>query len=149
MTIPLLILAVLSVIAGGFYGYFDIKPHFSWAMFAGIIAAGAGFMAADTLYRKAKADPLPSRIGDAAQWMRNRFYFDEIYEILNRSTQEMLARAADFVDRWIIAGFCVKGVTGVTHVTGSLLRLLQTGNLQTYTLLLALGILTLIWMFLF
>ena len=149
MTIPLLILAVLSVIAGGFYGYFDIKPHFSWAMFAGINAAGAGFMAADTLYRKAKADPLPSRIGDAAQWMRNRFYFDEIYEILNRSTQEMLARAADFVDRWIIAGFCVKGVTGVTYVTGSLLRLLQTGNLQTYTLLLALGILTLIWMFLF
>ena len=81
--------------------------------------------------------------------MRDRFYFDEIYKILNRSTQEMLASAADFIDRWIIAGLGVKGVAGVTHVTGSLLRLLQTGNLQTYTLLLALGILTLIWMFLF
>ena len=118
-------------------------------MIAGLVAAGAGFMAADTLYRKAKTDPLPSRIGEASRWMRNRFYFDEVYEILNRSTQEALARAADFVDRWILAGLGVKGAAGLTHVSGSLLRLLQTGNVQTYALLLVLGVLALLWMFLF
>ena len=37
----------------------------------------------------------------------------------------------------------------VTHVTGSLLRLLQTGNVQTYALLLALGMLVLLWATLF
>ena len=145
MVVPLLILAIPSVIAG----FFGIMPHLGWAMFAGLVAAGAGFMAADTLYRKAKTDPLPSRIGEASRWMRNRFYFDEVYEILNRSTQEALARAADFVDRWILAGLGVKGAAGLTHVSGSLLRLLQTGNVQTYALLLVLGVLALLWMFLF
>ena len=36
--------------------------------------------------------------------MRNRFYFDEIYDALIAATQESLAKLADWFDRWIIAG---------------------------------------------
>jgi len=52
----------------------------------------------------------------------------------------------DWLDRWIIAGLGVKGTAGVTHITGSLLRLLQTGNLQTYALLFVLGALVLLYL---
>ncbi len=40
----------------------------------------------------------------------------------------------------------MKGTAGVTHITGSLLRLLQTGNLQTYALLFVLGVLVLLYL---
>jgi len=34
----------------------------------------------------------------------------------------------------------VRGVSGITDIFGRSLRLLQTGNLQTYTFLFALGV---------
>jgi NADH-quinone oxidoreductase subunit L len=136
-----MILAVPSVIAG-FFG----EVHFGLAMIAGIVAAVAGFALARTFYRETKTDPLPSRIGRAAEWCRDRFYFDEAYEALNKYTQELLAKVTDWLDRWIIAGLGVKGTAGVTHITGSLLRLLQTGNLQTYALLFVLGVLVLLYL---
>lgn len=72
--------------------------------------------------------------------MKNRFYFDEIYEFLIALTQEALARLAQFVDRWIIAGLLVRGAHGTTELFGRALRLVQTGNLQTYTFLFVLGV---------
>ena len=141
MTVPLIILSVPSVIAG-FFG----EVHFGLAMIAGIIAAVAGFALARTFYQETKTDPLPSLIGNAARWCRDRFYFDETYEALNKYTQELLAKVADWLDRWIIAGFGVKGTAGVTHITGSLLRLLHTGNLQTYALLFVLSMLVLLYL---
>jgi len=141
MTVPLMILAVPSVIAG-FFG----EVHLGLAMIAGIVASIAGFALARTFYRETKTDPLPSRIGRTAEWCRDRFYFDEAYEALNKYTQELLAKVTDWLDCWIIAGLGVKGIAGVTHITGSLLRLLQTGNLQTYALLFVLGVLVLLYL---
>ncbi len=43
----------------------------------------------------------------------------------------------------------VKGLSGAADITGSLLRLFQTGNLQSYALLLALGLLLMLGLFLF
>ena len=142
MTVPLMILAVPSFIAG----FFSTDEMHFVPILAGVIAAGAGWGAARALYQKTKTDPLPSRIGNAAGWCRDRFYFDEAYEALNKYTQELLAKVTDWLDRWIIAGLGVKGTAGVTHITGSLLRLLQTGNLQTYALLFVLGVLVLLYL---
>ncbi len=142
MTVPLMILAIPSFIAG----FFGPEIHYGWAMVAGIIAAAIGITLAWRLYDTAKDDPLPSRIGRAAEWCRDRFYFDEAYDALNKYTQELLAKVTDWLDRWIIAGLGVKGTAGVTHITGSLLRLLQTGNLQTYALLFVLGALVLLYL---
>src|SRR2546423_873330 len=41
---------------------------------------------------------------------------------------------------WIIAGLMVRGIHGTTEFIGRMLRLLQTGNLQTYAFLFALGV---------
>jgi NADH-quinone oxidoreductase subunit L len=72
--------------------------------------------------------------------MRNRFYFDEIYEALIAITQEFLAKVAEFVDRWVIAGLLVRGTHGTIEIVGRALRLVQTGNLQTYAFLFVAGV---------
>ena len=53
---------------------------------------------------------------------------------------DLLAALAGFVDRWIIGGLCVRGTSGVTQLFGFALRLVQTGNLQTYAFLFVLGV---------
>jgi NADH-quinone oxidoreductase subunit L len=88
-------------------------------------------------------------LGALARGMRNKFYFDEFYAWLNQWTQERLSRYAAWFDRWIIAGLGVRGTSGAVDLTGCLLRLVQSGNLQTYALLLALGLLVMLTFFLF
>src|SRR5438034_11680834 len=107
---------------------FNLSPL---AAVAGLGAMIFGFSFAWTLYRQARSDPLPEKLGKLARGMRHRFYFDEIYEALIAMTQEFLAAVAEFADRWIIAGLLVRGAHGTTEILGRALRLLQTGNLQT------------------
>jgi NADH-quinone oxidoreductase subunit L len=167
MTVPLLLLAVPSLLAG-FWGI-DVLlgQHFgrttahaeSWVQqlispiqhapvpaLAGLAAFAAGLAAAWLIYRKAKSDPLPVFLGAAGRVLQNRFYFDELYVGLIAATQEVLATIAAFVDRWIIAGFFVRGIQGAVDLSGRLLRLFQTGNVQTYAFWFVLGIgLLMLW----
>jgi NADH-quinone oxidoreductase subunit L len=112
----------------------------------GLVAAAAGFAAAYALYAKAVDDPLAAKLGALSRLMRNRFYFDEIYDATVIRFHDFLARVADVFDRWIIAGVGVRGAHGTTELIGRALRLLQTGNLQTYAFLFALGV---AWMLFF
>ena len=54
--------------------------------------------------------------------------FDEIYEATVVPLHDALAAVADWVDRWIISGLCVRGVTGIADFAGRALRLAQTGS---------------------
>ena len=108
-----------------------------------------GFAAAYALYAKASKDPLPEMLGVFARAMRNRFYFDEIYQATVIRLHDFLAAVADWFDRWIIAGVAVRGTHGTTELAGRALRLLQTGNLQTYAFLFALGVALVLYLVLF
>ena len=77
--------------------------------------------------------------------LRRRFYIDEFYRWLINSTQESLARASAFIDRWLIDAGAVGGASGGTWGLGTLLRLFQVGNLQAYAFLFGLGIVALIY----
>ena len=168
MTFPLLFLAVLSVIGGVIaidryiaHG-FPSKPgehHFNWfeSLFApiahapvaalfGIFAVVIGFSFAYALYHRASYDPLPEKLGALSRAMRNRFYFDEIYARLISLTHEALAAFADAIDRWIIAGLLVRGTHGTTELIGRALRLVQTGNIQTYAFLLVAGVVLVLYL---
>lgn len=101
------------------------------------------------VYRNADTDPLPAKLGVLSRWMRDRFYFDELYAFLNHWTQETLSYASNWFDRWIIAGLGVKGTSGAIDVTGCLVRLFQSGNLQTYALLTVIGLLSILAWILF
>jgi NADH-quinone oxidoreductase subunit L len=76
--------------------------------------------------------------------MRNRFYFDEFYTWLIRISHEAVSGLATRVDRWLIAGLAVRGTHGTVEILGRALRLVQTGNLQTYTFLFVGGLVVLI-----
>jgi NADH-quinone oxidoreductase subunit L len=168
MTFPLIVLAFFSVIAGvvGLEKILGKMPsmamkaypesflatltwpfhHSPWAAGFGLFATAAGFFIAWGLYGKAKSDPLPEKLGGIAAAMRNRFYFDEIYAGVIAHTHEAISQVMDWIDRWIISGLGVRGLHGTTELTGRALRLLQTGNLQTYAFLFAIGLVFLLWL---
>ena len=92
---------------------------------------------------------LPEKLGWLSRAMRNGFYFDELYDrIIIPYTHEALAKLADAIDRWIISGLMVRGAHGTTEFVGRALRLLQTGNLQTYAFLLVAGVAVLLYLIL-
>jgi proton-translocating NADH-quinone oxidoreductase, chain L len=167
MTWPLRILAVLSVIGGviGIEALFNrqfapeqtehahgivaqlIYPfqHAPVAAISGLIVFALGLVAAYALYAKATKDPLPEKLGALSRAMRNRFYFDELYEATVIRLHDLIAAIAGWFDRWIIEGFAIGLVRGGTDFAGRALRLVQTGNLQTYALLFVLGVAVLLY----
>ncbi len=114
--------------------------HAPLAVGVGLLAVVIGYAAAYALYAKAAKDPLPEKLGALSRAMRNRFYFDELYQATVIRFHDFLAAAADWFDRWVIAGVGVRGTHGTTELAGRALRLLQTGNLQTYAFIFALGV---------
>ncbi len=163
---PLRILAFLSIMGGliGIEALFGQMfntstehPHDLWAQvvypfkhapaaaFSGLAAFAIGLVGAWKLYASAKEDPLPAKLGPLARWMRNRFYLDEIYEATFIRAHDFLAAVADWIDRWLIAGLGVRGTHGTTELIGRALRLVQTGNLQTYAFVFVLGVAVVLW----
>jgi NADH-quinone oxidoreductase subunit L len=164
MTAPLMILAVFAAI-GGFIGITNnygsqfaaghetlsivqqaLEPlHTPVPMCIGIGVALSGILLAFTLYKNASVDPLPAKLGVLATWMRDKFYFDELYEATVIRLHDFLAAVADWLDRWLVEGFCIGGLRGGTDLAGRALRLVQTGNLQTYAFLFVLGVALLLY----
>jgi NADH-quinone oxidoreductase subunit L len=149
MTGPLIVLAVLSAIAGFsfFAGSFLALPREKeFVMLVPILATGltvVGAGIAISVYR-----------GQTSEWfqievLRRGFYIDEFYAWLIRVTQEFLARVATFIDRWIIDAGAVRGLSGSTWGTGALLRLFQVGNLQAYAFLFGLAVVAIIYFTIF
>ena len=164
MVVPLVILALLSIGLGwefiglssfteGFSKWKDLAAHsdaaHNAAMIGGTIAVAIGLIAGWKIYHGVESDPLPDKLKDVAKWMADKFYFDELYGAINQWTQEKMSFAADWFDRWIIAGLGVKGTSGAVDITGCLLRLFQTGNVQTYALLTVIGLLFILALILF
>ena len=106
------------------------------ALFVGVVSAVL-------LYRNRAYEPLDISL------FRERFYLDELYALLIRATQGLLASISAFVDRWILDGAIVRGLSGGVWGSGFLLRLLQVGNLQAYGFLFGLGIIGLIYFTIF
>ncbi len=155
MAWPLAILAVPAVVAG--YGPVARRFGVSAAEAAGetslaeghlyalvpYLAIGAfllGALVGFVLYRGRTRDPI--HIG----LLKHKFYFDEFYAALIRVTQDALASASAFFDRWVIDGACVRGISGATWGTGFILRFIQVGNLQAYAFFFGLGVLALIFL---
>ncbi|HEY3761407.1 MAG TPA: NADH-quinone oxidoreductase subunit L [Verrucomicrobiae bacterium] len=167
MILPLVVLAVFSVI-GGMIGIKDLYHHFFGpdtegsaglaqaliepfvaspvAASLGILAVIIGFFGAFVLYAKAEKDPLPAKLGGLAVAMKNKFYFDELYEATFVRAHDFIAAVVDWIDRWLLEGFCIGLIRGGTDLTGRMLRLVQTGNLQTYAFFFVLGVAVVLWL---
>ncbi len=157
MTGPLVILAIMSVIAG----YSGIAHHalgetLSHAVetiegagghiLVMVLATGAfllGAAGAFVLYSGKSKEPVPFAP------FRDKLYFDEIYAALIAGTQELFATIARFIDQWLIDGVLVRGLSGLTWTAGFVLRFLQFGNLQGYAFLFGLGAVATIYFLVF
>jgi NADH-quinone oxidoreductase subunit L len=159
MTLPLIALAIFAAI-GGFIGIRNIyasefiadyksltiweqliEPlHSIGPMLFGIAAVIVGFFLAYSLYKNAATDPLPAKLGALATAMKNKFYFDEIYEATFIRLHDFIAAVMDVIDRWVVEILCLGTIRGGTNLTGRMLRQFQTGNLQTYAFLFAFGV---------
>ena len=160
MALPLVILGVLAVI-GGFIGISNIynsqfmadaenisvmqqliEPFKSSPVgaFIGLGCVAVGLIAAYVIYGKTETDPLPAKLGGLATAMKNRFYFDEIYEATFIRVHDFIAAVCGVIDRYLLEGAIIGLLRGGTDLSGRSLRLLQTGNLSTYAFLFVLGV---------
>ena len=166
ITLPLVVLAVFSLIGGlvgiqGIYHYYFsgeaetpagfaavlVEPfaHSPLAALLGLLAFAVGLVAAWSQYAKATTDPLPAKLGGLAVAMRDKFYFDELYEATVIRAHDFIASVMGGIDRYLVEGFCIGLIRGGTDLTGRVLRLVQTGNLQTYAFLFVFGVAVLLY----
>jgi NADH-quinone oxidoreductase subunit L len=157
MTVPLLILAVLSVIGGfigigAFYHLWSVDqlrltgqgaadgtgvalPELPW--FLGtvmpLVMVFGGFLLGFQLYRRAERDPLHLPA------LAHKFYIDEFYDRSLVGGQQVFARTLNWIDSWILDGFLLRGAAYLSVGVGELLKLVQTGSLQTYAFILSVG----------
>jgi NADH-quinone oxidoreductase subunit L len=162
MLLPLVLLALLAIVAGFKFGPIDIPaalsamdPRRHGAEHAGgqlvmgvsvaalLIGAGLGFV----LYRNRTSDPLAAN--PLFKLFRHKFYLDELYLLLVKIFQDTVAAVVHFFDEIIINGLIVGGLARSTAGLGGLLRRMQTGNLQVYALLFSAGILLVVYLTVF
>src|SRR5262247_97302 len=145
MTMPLIVLAILATLGGfAFFArnFLKLPAEKEMVLFVPvleIIALILGVGVAITLYRGRATEAVKIEL------LRRKFYFDEFYGWLIYWTQELLARVAAFIDRWIIDAGAVGGSSRGTWGIGAVLRLIQVGNLQGYAFLFGLGVVALIY----
>jgi NADH-quinone oxidoreductase subunit L len=168
MTIPLVILAVLSVIGGWHFGELGILPYFhGWfidvlhavgplaavvppaegnlflEMIVPLAVVALGIGSAWSLYWNAETDPLHIKV------LANKFYFDEFYDRSIGGGHQKAARFINWIDSWVLDGPIIRGGAYISVGVGELFRLFQTGSLQGYAFLFSLGGLLLIYFTLF
>ncbi len=147
MTVPLMILGVLSVIAAyGTSHYFLGGHEGEHHVIVPVLAIGAflaGTAGGWALYKGQAKDPILIPL------FRNKFYFDELYAALIAGTQDLLAGMSAWFDKWILDGLFVRGLSGGAWGSGFVLRFLQIGNLQAYAFMFGLGVVGLIYFLVF
>lgn len=157
MTFPLMALAVPSVLVGlvgtPFANYFEafihppsevvegIPSEVDWTEFLSMAGSSVGISLigislAVLMYLRHKIDPaaIAEKIKPLYNLSLNKWYFDDIYEVLFVQGSRRLARQVLEVDVRIVDG--VVNLAGfVTLVTGEALKYLENGRVQFYALI--------------
>ena len=149
MTLPLVILAVLSVIAGwGTEPFFSHSfqglqhpAHSTFVLALAVSVFALGSIGAWKVYSGKTEEPIRF-----LPFFRDKFYFDEVYAVVIACTHDLLSRIVAWADKWILDSVVVRGLSGATWGSGFLLRFLQVGNLQAYSFLFGIGIVILVYL---
>lgn len=151
MTIPLALLAVLSIIAGytqlwPFYWKLDFIGEYDSLLFkvhsthihsmllistsiAWIIGLGASYL----LYKPgAKKDRLEASATGLYNLFKSKFWFDQAYNWYIVNIQQRIAGILYFFDLVLISGLIVRGTAGIVGLCSISLKKAHTGNLHHY-----------------
>ena len=144
MTVPLVILAAISVVAG-FIPFgdlvswngepYDFMAHFDWSV-AGVslTIAVVGILIATVMYRKENAIPEKMRqaMPNLWRWAHHRFYWDELYYFITfRIIFNGICRPIAWFDRNVIDG-TMNAFAAMTQKASYAIRGLQSGSIQMY-----------------
>ena len=156
MFVPLVILASLAILAGLPFVAKGISPlyhepkhliEFTMPLFASLGAFAIGATLAFVFYFKRKSDPLANN--PVSKFFANSFYIDKLYGQIVKYAVNIKGAAIDFLDDFIINGLIVGGLARCTAALGQLFNRAQSGSIQTYTLLMGIGILLVIYLTVF
>ena len=141
MLLPLLILAFGAILAGNkfaytwFVGYDDIAhPKGPLLPIILSVIGLSGILLGLLLYKGKESEPYRIKL------LNNKFYIDEIYLVIVRITQDLIAHVAKIVDRIFIDKLFVRGGARLVSDVGSKFRAIQSGNLQGYSFFFAAGV---------
>lgn len=165
MLLPLILLAVLSVVGGWLSiwpeslgqiivcskdalhhvdGY-DAMHHtvLIWGSLAWIVGLVGSFF----FYGKgATEDRLAKVCKPAYDFLKARLWFDEIYGFYVAKIQQRLAVLLSFLDIFLIKGVFVRGSAGLVGLVGACSRSLHVGNIHAYVYWFLAGLI-LLWAF--
>ena len=157
--VPLLLLAMTTVF-GGFipFGHYisadgarlDTNFHLVFSI-APVAFALAGILMATLLYKNknGRPDRLASAFAGFYQAALKKFYFDELYLFITKKIVfPLVGKPAAWIDRHVIDGL-MNGIATATGKTSSLIKGLQSGKVQNYTLYFLAGIVTLSVIFIY
>ncbi len=155
MSLPLIILALISCVAGFIpFGKFvswngesyDFMAHFDWGVASiSLIVAVLAIILATVMYRK--ENPLPEKFKNALpalwDWCHHRFYWDELYMfITHKIIFNGICRPLAWFDRHIIDG-TMDSFAILTNKASEAIRPLQSGQVQMYVWIYIIGALLL------
>lgn len=155
MTLPLMLLAVVTIVAGFIpFGHFissngeAYSIHLNWSVAGTSIAVAVVSIAIATyIYagsRQPVADTLAHRFKGLWTAAYHRFYLDEVYQfITHRIIFGCICRPIAWWDRHVVDGFFDFLAWGA-DATSDEIRGLQSGRIQQYTFVFLLGTLALI-----
>jgi NADH-quinone oxidoreductase subunit L len=168
MTIPLVVLAVLSTVGGlalvwrhtlahwlapiypeiaGRAAEFEIENEYFLMGVATVVAALGTWLAYARFYKRGLAADaaFEASAPAVARGMENKWYVDEFYDA---TVVRPLERISQFLWRGVDA--VIDGVIGLggymVAAIGDLLRFFQTGNVRNYALMFFLGVIAFLWM---
>ena len=148
MTIPLVILAIASIVAGYWTGMFsyiqpgapniDLGAVFSdWLTWVGVAVSFAGLIWAYVLYTRFELAAIHDFVeGNAVLRFLHRltlrkFYLDDLYALFIRYVVFGISHIEAAFDTYVVDGI-VNGVAGLVTGTGREVRHTETGKVQSY-----------------
>jgi len=148
ITIPLILLAIPSVIAGYWFSFFtylksDARPFdfvalmTDWKTWVGVVVSLVGFAWAYMLYARIDLAKINAFVqGNAVLRVLHRillrkYYVDEFYNLLIRYVVLGISHIEQAFDAYIVDGL-VNGTARLVTTLGRDLRHVETGRVQTY-----------------
>jgi NADH-quinone oxidoreductase subunit L len=148
MVWPLMLLAALSL-TGGYVGiprFLDPHAHgeLSWPVaITSLLVVAIGLGLAWLIYQRKVASPqqVVNALALPYTFLQRRYYIDECYAWYVAAIQQtLIAGLCAWVERYVIIGLLVNGTAWLTRGMGRILRLCQTGKVQTYVLGFLIGV---------
>ena len=144
MKLPLIILAVCTLVAGFIpFGEFvsadgkALESHFHLSFSIAPVALGlAGILIAMLMYKNENNKPhqVSTALGGLYKAAYKKFYIDELYLFITKKVIfNFIGRPAAWIDRNIVDGLMNGIATGTGKLSG-LIKNLQSGKIQNYTL---------------